>query len=109
MLYVNFNYRVGPLGFPQGQECKLEFYFSRAWPIADHSNTADDRRALNLGIYDQLAALRWVQENIHFFGGDKSKVTVSGVSAGASLTAVQLLNPQIEKMARGAVSCRLRT
>jgi hypothetical protein len=28
---------------------------------------------LNLGIHDQTVALQWVQENIHFFGGDKAK------------------------------------
>ncbi|KAJ7700487.1 extracellular triacylglycerol lipase precursor [Mycena rosella] len=41
VVYVNFNYRLGPLGFPQGQE-------------------ADNRGSLNLGIKDQLAALEWV-------------------------------------------------
>jgi hypothetical protein len=39
-----------------------------------HSRLADDRRALNLALQDQTAALEWVQANIHFFGGDKSKV-----------------------------------
>lgn len=56
IIYVNFNYRLGPLGFPQGQE-------------------ADNRGALNLGLKDQLAALEWVQLNIGTFGGDRSKVS----------------------------------
>jgi hypothetical protein len=55
VIYVNFNYRVGPLGFPQGQE-------------------ADDKGALNLGLKDQLAALEWVQLHIQAFGGDRTKV-----------------------------------
>ncbi|TEB32785.1 extracellular triacylglycerol lipase precursor [Coprinellus micaceus] len=84
IIYVSFNYRLGALGFPQGQE-------------------ADDRRALNLGIHDQTVALQWVQENIHFFGGDKAKVTMAGTSAGAVLTQIQLLNPNTEKSARGAI------
>ncbi|KAF5342929.1 hypothetical protein D9758_014975 [Tetrapyrgos nigripes] len=54
LVYVNFNYRLGPLGLPQGKE-------------------ADNRKALNLAIKDQHVALQWVQENIGVFGGDKTK------------------------------------
>ena len=55
ILFVSLNYRVGPLGFPQGPE-------------------AVDRDALNLGLRDQWAALEWVQDNIASFGGDPDKV-----------------------------------
>ncbi|KAH9474384.1 Lipase 2 [Psilocybe cubensis] len=84
LIYVNYNYRLGPLGFPQGQE-------------------ADDRGALNLALRDQLTALEWVQANIHFFGGDKSKVTVFGESAGAIMTAILFLNSPLDKLARAAI------
>lgn len=53
VIYVSFNYRLGPLGFPQGQE-------------------AADRNVLNLALSDQIAALTWIQENIGAFGGDRS-------------------------------------
>ncbi|TFK31315.1 extracellular triacylglycerol lipase precursor [Crucibulum laeve] len=85
LIYVNFNYRLGPLGFPQGQE-------------------SDDQGALNLGIKDDMAALEWVQHNIGFFGGDKNKVTIFGQSAGAIINAIIYLNPsRINKLARGAI------
>ncbi|PFH50828.1 hypothetical protein AMATHDRAFT_3565 [Amanita thiersii Skay4041] len=84
LIYVNFNYRLGPLGFPQGQE-------------------ADNKGALNLAIKDQLAALEWVQANIGHFGGDKRKVTVFGESAGSIMTSILFLGNRIEKLARAAI------
>jgi hypothetical protein len=55
IVFVSMNYRVGPLGFPQGPE-------------------AVQRGALNLGLHDQWVALEWVQNNIASFGGDPRKV-----------------------------------
>ena len=55
IVFVSFNYRLGPLGFPQGPE-------------------AVERGALNLGLHDQWVALQWVQKNIALFGGDPCKV-----------------------------------
>ncbi|KAI0373780.1 esterase 1 [Pilatotrama ljubarskyi] len=84
VIYVNFNYRLGTLGFPQGQE-------------------ATSRGALNLGLKDILVALQWIQHNIAAFGGDPSKVTVFGQSAGAVALANLFLNSNLENLARAAI------
>ncbi|MFE9258151.1 carboxylesterase/lipase family protein [Streptomyces sp. NPDC006879] len=47
----------------------------------------------NLGIRDQIAALRWVHENIGGFGGDPDRVTVFGESAGAISIGTLLASP----------------
>jgi carboxylesterase type B len=41
---------------------------------------AGAKKALNLGLRDQIAALSWIQENIEHFGGDKKKVRTPYVS-----------------------------
>ncbi|KAL5489735.1 hypothetical protein ACEPAI_4567 [Sanghuangporus weigelae] len=83
IIFVNLNYRLGPFGFPQGSEARL-------------------RGALNTGNKDVLAALAWVQENIEVFGGDKDRVTVFGVSAGAIILSELLLDPNFN-LARAAI------
>ncbi|KAK7024892.1 carboxylic ester hydrolase [Favolaschia claudopus] len=84
IIYVNFNYRLGSLGFPTGFE-------------------AGAKKALNLGLRDQIAALGWIQENIHYFGGDRSKVTLFGESAGAISIADLYLNSNLERYIHGAI------
>ncbi|KAG6834989.1 hypothetical protein H0H93_005872, partial [Arthromyces matolae] len=84
LIYVNFNYRLGPLGFPQGRE-------------------ADENKALNLALRDQIAALEWVQANIGAFGGDKTKVTAFGESAGAIMTSILYFNSPLAQLVRGVI------
>ncbi|VDB85391.1 unnamed protein product [Peniophora sp. CBMAI 1063] len=72
IIYVSLNYRTGAVGFPQGSE-------ARAAGVG------------NLGLRDQRQALRWVQKYIEAFGGDKTKVTIWGQSAGAISVSLQML------------------
>ncbi|MFE9682037.1 carboxylesterase/lipase family protein [Streptomyces sp. NPDC006285] len=57
----------------------------------------------NLGLLDQLAALRWVQENVTAFGGDPGKVTVFGESAGAMSIGALLAAPRAAGLFRRAI------
>jgi para-nitrobenzyl esterase len=79
LVVVTINYRVGVLGFLAHPELTRE---------SDHQASG------NYGLLDQIAALRWVHENIAHFGGDENRVTVAGQSAGGmsvhDLTASQL-------------------
>jgi para-nitrobenzyl esterase len=68
VVYVSFNYRLGPFGY-------LDF---TRYATAEHPFES------NLGLRDQIAALRWVRANIAGFGGDADDVTVFGESAGGN-------------------------
>lgn len=47
----------------------------------------------NYGMLDQIAALRWVKENIASFNGDPDRVTIDGHSAGGCSVGLLLLSP----------------
>ena len=67
-IIVSLNYRLGPLGF---------------LPLTGLAGAPADAGTGGLnGVLDQIAALRWVHDNIAAFGGDASRVTIFGESAG---------------------------
>jgi para-nitrobenzyl esterase len=81
---VTINYRLGMLGF-------------LAHPaLPDHRGGSSGA----YGFMDQQAALRWVQRNIHAFGGDRRKVTIAGESAGGLSVLAHVASPR----ARGLFS-----
>lgn len=58
---------------------------------------------LNLGLADQMAALRWVQAEISRFGGDPGRVTVMGQSAGGNTVAALLAHPDAPSLFSQAI------
>jgi para-nitrobenzyl esterase len=82
VVVVTANYRLGRLGFLAHPGLSAE---------SGHGASG------NYGFHDQIAALRWVQENIAAFGGDPDRVTVFGVSAGSMSVCMLMASP----LARG--------
>ncbi|HET7481637.1 MAG TPA: carboxylesterase/lipase family protein [Actinomycetota bacterium] len=85
-VFVSLNYRLGALGFLHLDD------------IGDGYTGAG-----NLGILDQVAALRWVRDNIAAFGGDPDNVTVFGESAGAMSIGTLLGMPEAKGLFRNAI------
>ncbi|XP_070551030.1 acetylcholinesterase-like [Ptychodera flava] len=82
VIVVCLNYRLFALGF-----------FS----------TGDENAPGNYGLLDQLAALKWVQDNIAAFGGDADRVTIFGGSAGAASVDYLLLSPMSDGLFHRAI------
>ncbi|HVN64907.1 MAG TPA: carboxylesterase/lipase family protein [Candidatus Binataceae bacterium] len=84
---VTINYRLGPLGL-------LRLVDVTGGRIPSSGNEA---------ILDQIAALKWVQDNIAEFGGDPSNVTIFGESAGGMSVGTLLAAPAARELFHKAI------
>ena len=89
MIFVNFAYRLGVFGYYAADDLKAE----------SPNNTTG-----NYGLLDQIAALKWVYDNIEAFGGDKNRITIAGESAGSSCVNALCVSPLTEGLFRYAIA-----
>jgi para-nitrobenzyl esterase len=83
---ITINYRLGALGFLYLGDLGAPY-----------------KESGNLGLLDVLAALNWIHANIEAFGGDPSKVTVMGESAGAKLLSAVMVSPASKGLYQQAI------
>lgn len=88
VIVVAINYRLGVFG-----------YFSHPALTAESPHHSSG----NYGLLDQMAALKWVQENIASFGGDPQRVTVFGASSGSLDVCDLLASPLADGLFQGAI------
>ncbi|XP_040062017.2 acetylcholinesterase-1 [Ixodes scapularis] len=82
VVVVTVNYRVGVFGF---------------------LNLKGSDVPGNMGLYDQHVALRWVYDNIHYFGGDPKQIVLSGQDAGAVSVGLHLISPLSRRLVKKAI------
>jgi para-nitrobenzyl esterase len=85
---VTLNYRLGPFGFLAHPALAAE---------------SPHHAAGNYGLLDQIAALEWVQRNIARFGGDPSRVTIFGESAGGMSVGSLIASPLAKGLFQRAI------
>ena len=90
VVVVTVNYRLGALG-----------WFSH--PAIQETQTGLDQSS-NFGTLDLIAALKWVQQNIHKFGGNSKNVTIFGESAGGHNVFALLASPLSKGLFHKAIS-----
>src|ERR1035437_2180028 len=87
--FFSINYRVGQFGFLGHPELSAE---------------SPNHVSGNYGLLAQIAGLQWVKKNIAAFGGDPSKVTIFGESAGGIAVSMLCASPLAKGLFHGAIS-----
>jgi carboxylesterase type B len=84
IVFVSINYRIGLLGFVADQ-------------LLYDENSGDGGQATtgNYGLLDQIAAIKWVVQNIARFGGNPTNITVGGEGAGGISTTFLMISPLV--------------
>jgi para-nitrobenzyl esterase len=85
---ITANYRLGVFGFLAHPELTA---------ASPHHSSG------NYTLLDQSAAIRWVHDNIAAFGGDPSKITIAGESAGSIAVSAQMASPLSKDLIAGAI------
>lgn len=89
IVFVSLNYRVGIFGFMAHPDLTAE---------------SPNHASGNYALLDQVAALQWVHDNIAAFGGDPSKVTIMGQSAGSMAVQSLVASPLTKGLISGAIA-----
>ncbi len=89
VIFVSINYRVGVFGFFAHPELTKE---------------SKGKASGNYGLLDQIAALQWVKNNIAAFGGDPTRVTIGGQSAGSMSVNALVASPLTKGLIKGAIA-----
>ncbi len=92
VILVTINYRLGPLGF-----------LAHPWLSEESRAMGGSGVSGNYGVLDQIAALKWIRENIAAFGGDPDNITVFGQSAGGESTHTLITSPLTKGMISKAI------
>lgn len=89
IIVVTINYRLGAFGYLAHPDLSEE---------SGHNSSG------NYGLLDQQLALKWIHENAASFGGNSSRITVGGQSAGSACALDTIYSPLVSGLVAGVIS-----